>query len=325
MKAPFPYFGGKSAVAPIVWAALGDVPNYVEPFFGSGAVLLARPASHKWAERIETANDADGLIANFWRATQAAPDEVAKWADWPVNENDLTARHAWLVGQKDSLQAKLEGDPDYYDAKVAGWWVWGISSWIGSGWCSGKGPWRVVDRKLVHLSGGRGINRKRVQLRNGGEGINATDWRENLEDMMGALRDRLRRVRVCCGDWSRVCGFSPTTALALTGVFLDPPYSQEERAPELYGVEMEIATSVRDWAVKRGADPLMRIVLCGYEGEHAMPEGWTAHAWKANGGYGSQGEGRGRENASREVLWFSPHCLKPSQQAIMPMMAGDAT
>jgi DNA adenine methylase len=43
LKAPFPYFGGKSRVAAEVWRRFGDVPNYVEPFFGSGAVLLARP------------------------------------------------------------------------------------------------------------------------------------------------------------------------------------------------------------------------------------------------------------------------------------------
>lgn len=51
--------------------------------------------------------------------------------------------------------------------------------------------------------------------------------------------------------------------------------------------------------------------LCGYDGEgHEDLErcGWTAHAWKAHGGYGSQGEGAGRENAEREVIWFSPHC-----------------
>jgi hypothetical protein len=27
MKAPFPYFGGKSTIAPVVWERLGDVPN----------------------------------------------------------------------------------------------------------------------------------------------------------------------------------------------------------------------------------------------------------------------------------------------------------
>ena len=42
LKAPFPWFGGKSRVADIVWDRFGKVDNYVEPFFGSGAVLLAR-------------------------------------------------------------------------------------------------------------------------------------------------------------------------------------------------------------------------------------------------------------------------------------------
>jgi site-specific DNA-adenine methylase len=40
MQAPFPWFGGKRKVASEVWAALGDVDNYVEPFAGSLAVLL---------------------------------------------------------------------------------------------------------------------------------------------------------------------------------------------------------------------------------------------------------------------------------------------
>jgi site-specific DNA-adenine methylase len=43
MQAPFPWFGGKSRVGAIVWHAFGNVRNYVEPFFGSVAVLLARP------------------------------------------------------------------------------------------------------------------------------------------------------------------------------------------------------------------------------------------------------------------------------------------
>lgn len=61
VKAPFPYFGGKSRVASLIWERFGSVPNYVEPFFGSGAVLLARPYLHG----VETVNDADALLANF--------------------------------------------------------------------------------------------------------------------------------------------------------------------------------------------------------------------------------------------------------------------
>lgn len=118
MRAPFPYFGGKSTIAGEVWRRFGDVPNYVEPFFGSGAVLLARPEWH--LGKMETVNDKDGLLANFWRAVVADPEAVAYCADWPVNENDQHARHAWLVSQKETLQERLEGDPEYYDAKVAG-------------------------------------------------------------------------------------------------------------------------------------------------------------------------------------------------------------
>ena len=42
LKAPFPWFGGKSRAAHLVWERFGNVRAYVEPFFGSGAVLLRR-------------------------------------------------------------------------------------------------------------------------------------------------------------------------------------------------------------------------------------------------------------------------------------------
>ena len=77
LKSPYPYFGGKARVAGDIWRRLGDVPNYVEPFFGSGAVLLARPH----APGTETVNDLDGWLTNFWRAVRQDPDRVAAWAD----------------------------------------------------------------------------------------------------------------------------------------------------------------------------------------------------------------------------------------------------
>ena len=139
ISAPFPWFGGKSRCAHEVWAGLGPVDNYVEPFAGSLAVLLSRP-DERWMDAAETVNDMDRYLSNFWRALSQAPDEVAHWADWPVNECDLIARHLWLVNTGRERIAKMESDPDFYDSKVAGWWVWGINSWIGGGWCSGDGP-----------------------------------------------------------------------------------------------------------------------------------------------------------------------------------------
>jgi len=95
LKAPFPWFGGKSKVAHLVWERFGNVPNYVEPFAGSLAVLLGRPT----APGTETVNDLDCYLANFWRAIKDNPSTTATWADWPVNEADLIARHRWLMDQ----------------------------------------------------------------------------------------------------------------------------------------------------------------------------------------------------------------------------------
>ena len=78
LAAPFPWFGGKSKAAETVWPAFGVVDNYVEPFAGSAAMLLAAPPD---AARVETINDFDGFIANFWRAIAHDPDAVAHAAD----------------------------------------------------------------------------------------------------------------------------------------------------------------------------------------------------------------------------------------------------
>jgi len=172
LKAPFPWFGGKSRVAHLVWPRLGDVGNYAEPFFGSGAMLWGRPDHHTGS--IETVNDIDGFVANFWRAVKSDPDAVAHWATNPVNEVDLEARHRWLCKQpeKQGFLDTMKHDPDFYDVQRAGWWVWGICSWIGSGWCAGnyypddheqsngRGVCKDAN-KLPHISGnGQGVNRK---------------------------------------------------------------------------------------------------------------------------------------------------------------------
>jgi DNA adenine methylase len=154
LRAPFPAFGGKRAIASLVWERFGVVDNYVEPFVNSATVGLAAP----FVPAMETWNDRNGFIANFWRAVQTDPEAVARWADWPVNEADLHARHAWLVRQEDDITARLMGDPEWHDARVAGWWLWGICQWIGSGWCSGEGPWTVnADGLLVNSDAGRGV------------------------------------------------------------------------------------------------------------------------------------------------------------------------
>ncbi len=352
MRAPFPWFGGKSRAAELVWGGFGDVANYVEPFAGSLAVLLARPH----APRIETVNDLDCYLSNFWRAVKNAPEEVASWADWPVNEADLHARHRWLVGQEE-FRLRLRREPTYFDARIAGWWVWGICQWIGSGWCTNpEGTGRRARGVNVseqaarpNLSGDKGVHRRSRDLTgaagwekrprlgeklpragltaklpnvssgfgNGtGHGVHASGKPlEAIGEWMLVLADRLRRVRVCCGDWRRVLGRSATECIGVTGILLDPPYGEAAgRDPSLYAEEsLSVAQDVRDWALEHGANKKLRIALCGYEGEHEMPKDWQCVEWKAGGGYA--GAAGNTENASRERIWFSPHCQRARAQA----------
>ena len=355
LKAPFPWFGGKSRAAPLIWQALGPVDNYVEPFAGSLAVLLNRPHP----PRLETVNDRDCFVSNVFRALRDAPAAVARWCDRPVIEADLHAMHVWLVGQRETLTSRLMGDPHYYDAQIAGYWLYGICAWIGGGWCSGRGPWHSIGgelvaapgdeagikreiphlgpgrgilrrrlqlsnagqgvrRKRVHLgNAGQGVHRKRLHLHHGGQGVHQGRASASLRDWFDALQARLRRVRICCGDWTRVLGPSVTWKNGTTGILLDPPYSAEEgRDMDLYSVEDgSVAHAVRAWCLAHGDDPDVRIVLCGYGEVHdaLLEAGWRTQRWVGPAGMNNVGKARGNANRYRETLWLSPHCLTAAQ------------
>jgi DNA adenine methylase len=356
LTAPYPYFGSKRAAAPAIWSALGaDVPNFVDATCGSCSVLWARPEAGK----VETVNDAWGAIPNFLRALRSDPEAVAEAASWPVSELDMHARHRWLVERMDeAFVERLREDPLWCDPDIAGWWVWGQSIWIGSGWCA-------TNHRNVHALAGQGIFRQRkrpVLAGNGlgqksartgpnniaklshssphlagcdgsgvgyGRGVFASGRREDLSAYFKLLAARLARVRIICGDWRRVVTPAVTTSHGLTGILFDPPYGgAAKRTTKLYAKDSEnTAGDMRRWCAANGANPHLRIVLCGYEGEHEelLSDGWRCVPWKARGGYGNQGGENA--NAARERLWLSPHCLvgeleQPAQRSLFAAAAG---
>lgn len=190
LKAPFPYPGGKSRVVDIVWPRLGQTSHYVEPFCGSAAMLLGCP----WTHSLEVINDQDHFIANFWRAIKHQPDNVASHADYPCIHVDLTARHAWLKNpdRVAELREKLR------DPKIAGWFVWCMAHFIGSGFTSSK------NTSIPHTgNAGRGIAKlpdSIPHISNAGQGVGYNSFTfKTFKD----LADRLRRVRVINGEWTR--------------------------------------------------------------------------------------------------------------------------
>ena len=307
LSAPFPYFGGKRRAAPRIWQALGDPSGYVEPFAGSAALLLARPAFR--GRRVETLNDADGWLVNCWRAIQLSPDDVARHAWGPVAEIDYHARLAWLQQRRTpDLVAWLEGDPEHHDAKAAGWWLYVLACGIGDPF--GPGPWRVVDGHLRKGNAGRGVNRELPHLGNAGRGVNREH--SGLEAYMQHLAERLQRVRITCGSWERVVKPSVTRSGAggdgTRAVFLDPPYAT---SGDLYAESSEgIALAVRDWCLAAPRD--LRVILCGYDPEH---DALLAHGWSVTEGKAGRGAGYSTNglNGRRERLWLSPACIASGQ------------
>lgn len=292
LTAPFPYFGGKSRVASIVWERLGNPSHYLEPFAGSLAVLLARPGEGL----VEIVGDADGFIANFWRALQAEPEKVWDKTYYPCIEVDLHARAKWLREREPELVEKLRADIEFYDVKVAGWWLWGIALWIGGGWPRSEGKQRP------HCIDNQGITGR------------------TLADLQ-TLSLRLRKTRIICGDWTRTLGMIENRYRNNSAIFLDPPYTHQGRDTGCYHHDTStLAAKVATWAIER---PDMRIAYCGYEcDEYTFPSDWECVPWKTGGGMASA-KSRGMENAHRERIWFSPACDRPAAPTDLYNDGGD--
>lgn len=283
LKAPFPYTGGKRRVAALVHEKLGSVDTYIEPFAGSLAVLLASPRR----AAVEVVGDLDGHITNVWRSIAWAPDDVARWAAWPPSSIDLRARRAWLIDQRAAMTQRLERDPMFFDAKAAGWWLWGKGIWSPPMWPELPSCQRDATMRL-HCYG---------------QGVHSLGNRDSLHEVIAALSARMRHVRIAQGEWSSCVRKWVGIESGTRGVLLDPPYHKRTgRHQGLYSVEdMVIADEVAEWARAKGADALWRIVLCGIDGEHDMP-GWEKVVW---------------DESSRETIWCSPHCTRQHQQGRM--------
>lgn len=312
-RAPFPYYGSKYSAAPVIEALMGPIKNLVVPFAGSLGELLGRsePAT------IETVNDCDGLIVNVWRAIAYSPKQVADLVDQPVHEVTMHAAHDLLVNSAGYLPELLRGGPKSHHVELAAWWIWGRSCWLGGGWCDrlperrgGTMRVRVQGREGSRPHHGRGVlaqgTRRQVPVLSGGagrpahgKGVHSRNGRAveraKLEQWMGELAGRLRRVRIICGDWQRAVTPAVTTSHGITGVSLDPPYSHAVRSSRLYrDDDPALSDDVRKWAAAAGEDDRLRIVLAGKGDEHKGLEalGWTRVVWRADG----------------ETLWASPSC-----------------
>ena len=298
--APFPWYGGKRRRADEMWARFGKPKRYLEPFGGSIACLLHRPLSsfsRSSDPGIEIVTDINGGIANFYRAVKTDPEKVIHYAAYPTIHQDLTARHKWLIKWLSKKSHKLSEDPEFYNAKAAGWWVWGISIWIGAGWCNtstripnqqqlnGRAP--RVDPKNT----GQGVSMQRksvdiipaIDVRNGGMGISqqqrSTQKGFTVAEWIEAISVRLHRVIVLNRSWTSctspsILGDTPSNPQSdEIAILLDPPYSTEDRTSVYANNDNgNLAKDAYEWAIENGER--YRIAYCGYSDDFPVPDGW---------------------------------------------------
>lgn len=225
MKPPFTYFGGKTAIAGRIAALLPAHEHYVEPFAGSLAVLLAKKPAP-----METVNDLDGDLMNFWRVLRDQPGDLERVCALTPHSR---AEHA--------MSRDLEVPSDLERARR----VW------------------------VRLTQDRGRSMRFTGWqyktdRGEGSRLPVPDYLATCTSRIVPAAARLARVSLECGSALDVIARYGRTKAVL--IYADPPYLGSSRlgSPEGYTAEMLTEPGHRQLAdALRAADAA--VVLSGYD------------------------------------------------------------
>lgn len=249
MRPPTPYFGSKATIAARIVALLPEHGHYVEPFAGSMAVLLAKQPSP-----METVNDLDGELVNFWRVLRDRPEDLVRVCELtPHSRAELTA--AWEPAADDLERARR---------------VW------------------------VRLTQGRGGTMRRTGWRHSIADVSTSmpAYLDAYRGRLLPVAERIAGVTLECRPaLELIATYGSRPAVLL---YVDPPYLGTTRGDSnsRYGVEMRDPQQHRDLATALW-DCTATVVLSGYDSPlyTELYEGWhqvqiTTHT--ANGREGQQ-------------------------------------
>lgn len=130
MRQVLKYPGSKWRIADWIISKFPEHHSYLEPFFGSGAVLFSKNRSN-----IETVNDLDSTVCKLFRMIRENPEEIARMVEltpfsraeydetFEQKEPDTDAeqvRRFWFnVGRgtvSEQMDTRLDGKTMYKDA-----------------------------------------------------------------------------------------------------------------------------------------------------------------------------------------------------------------
>ena len=296
LKQIFRYPGGKRRVVPVINQRFGDIDVRIDAFTGSSAWILAsEPVKY------EVVNDADGYVVNYLRAIREAPDEVARYLDFPLAELEIMATGIFQKHNLSELSARLGANPDYYDAKTAARWAYLMAHKITLA-APEPGVWGVVDGKLTF---GVKDGIKRYGTNFPGSFLARLVKEGNVSEYLNALAARLKNVTILWNDFEAILNsFVTHPRNGKIGILLDPPYTSMKRDITYFTESADVWNRAACWAVANGEKQHLRIAICGYFTEEAdaiFPQSWERYLWKQAGWLPQQ---------RRECIWFSPLCEK---------------
>ncbi len=144
MKPVLRYPGSKWNIADWIIGHMPPHVHYLEPYFGSGAVLFRKPRS-----KIETINDIDGRVVNLFRILRERPQELA----------DLIYMTPWSREEyRESYQQTGDEMEDARRFIVRCWQAHGTRLNTSSGWknerCGAQGKivvhvWRDLPKRIL--------------------------------------------------------------------------------------------------------------------------------------------------------------------------------
>ncbi len=222
IKSPVPYFGSKQRVAARIVGLFPEHGHYVEPYCGGLSVLLAKAPS-----RMETVNDLDGELVNFWRVLRERPADL-------IRVCELTPH------SRTELKAAREADTDELERARRVW---------------------------VRLTQGRSGTMRHTGWRHyvdpAGCSIGMPGYLDGYRDRLLPAADRLRRVSLECLPALTMIGKYGAAEDVL--LYVDPPYLGTTRTESNshYGIDMRGEADHRELAAALHGCTAA-VVLSGY-------------------------------------------------------------
>lgn len=302
LRSPVTWFGGKGRLARRIVPLLPPHEAYLETHGGGLSVLFHKPRA-----RLETINDLDGGVVQFYRVlrdpaqferfrmlcelTPYAREEYEGCRDGWRDESDAARRAwAWFVGVRQAFGGAT-------GSAARHGWKYSVdvpNGARGAAPARGRGTWGY---SATNASGTRLASAAQRYL--------------SAVERLPEVHARLQGVQIERGDWRRVLA---AYGHAGTLVYLDPPYVHETRAGDKrYAHEMTMEDH-RDLTAALLASPAM-CVLSGYR--HAAVHGPLEEAgWERTDIDVPISAARRREGLRRvESLWRNPATVEAWERA----------